>query len=63
MLNEGLWLAIRATEILFAWSLGIQTLEYLRMRHAMTDDALWSWRLQRLRAELKHCDRIQALQS
>lgn len=47
MLNEGLWLAIRATEILFAWSLGIQTLEYLRMRHAMTDDALWSWRLQR----------------
>ena len=47
MLNEGLWLAIRATEILFAWSLGIQTLEYLRMRHATANDALWSWRLQR----------------
>jgi hypothetical protein len=47
MLNEGLWLAIRATEILFAWSLGIQTLEYLRMRHATADEALWSWRLQR----------------
>lgn len=42
-----LLLAIRATEVLFACSLGIQTLEYLRMGLVTADDALWSWRVQR----------------
>lgn len=42
-----LWWAIRATEILFAWSLSIQTLEYLRMQKATAHDGLWSWQLQR----------------
>ena len=40
-------IAIRATEILFAWSLCIQTLEYLRMGKATAEDGLWSWSLQR----------------
>ena len=39
--------AIRATELLFALSLIIQTLEYLRMGKFTTDDAFWSWPLQR----------------
>ena len=40
-------MAIRATELVFAWSLAIQTLEYLRMGPYTADDAFWSWRLQR----------------
>jgi hypothetical protein len=40
-------IAIRATEILFAWSLLIQTLEYLRMGKATRNEGLWSWSLQR----------------
>jgi len=39
--------AIRATELVFAWSLTIQTLEYLRMGKYTADDAFWSWQLQR----------------
>lgn len=39
--------AMRATEILFAWSLGLQTLEYLRMGPATADTQFWSWQLQR----------------
>ena len=39
--------AIRATELLFALSLVIQTLEYLRMGKFTADDAFWSWPLQR----------------
>ena len=39
--------AIRATELVFAWSLTIQTLEYLRMRPFTADDGFWSWQLQR----------------
>ena len=39
--------AIRATEIVFAWSLAIQTLEYLRMGQYTANDAFWSWQLQR----------------
>jgi len=39
--------AIRATELVFAWSLIIQTLEYLRMGQYTADDAFWSWQLQR----------------
>ena len=39
--------AIRATELLFALSLIIQTLEYLRMGKHTADDAFWSWPLQR----------------
>ena len=39
--------AVRATELLLAWSLAIQTLEYLRMGRHTADDAFWSWRLQR----------------
>jgi len=44
---SAMWIAIRTTEIVFAWSLSIQTLEYLRMGKATADDALWSWALQR----------------
>ena len=40
-------MAIRATELVFAWSLTIQTLEYLRMSQYTADDAFWSWQLQR----------------
>ena len=40
-------MAIRATELVFAWSLTIQTLEYLRMNKYTADDAFWSWQLQR----------------
>ena len=41
------WVAIRATELVFAWSLLIQTLEYLRMGKYTADDAFWSWPVQR----------------
>ena len=40
-------MAIRATELVFAWSLTLQTLEYLRMGKYTADDAFWSWQLQR----------------
>ena len=40
-------MAIRATEIVFAWSLALQTLEYLRMGKYTADDAFWSWQFQR----------------
>jgi hypothetical protein len=40
-------MAIRATEFLLAWSLSIQTLEYLRIGKATADNGLWSWPLQR----------------
>ncbi len=39
--------AIRTLEWLFAWSVGIQTLEYWRMRGAMQGDGLWTWSIQR----------------
>jgi hypothetical protein len=42
-----LLMAIRATELVFALSLTIQTLEYLRMGKYTADDAFWSWQLQR----------------
>jgi hypothetical protein len=41
------WVAIRATELVFAWSLLIQTLEYLRMGKYTADDGFWSWPVQR----------------
>jgi hypothetical protein len=48
MMDAWMWWAIRGTEILFAWSLSIQTLEYLRMNQATAaEDGLWSWTLQR----------------
>ena len=47
LIDAPMLMAIRATEILFAWSLSIQTLEYLRMGAATADDNFWSWRLQR----------------
>ena len=40
-------LAVRCLELLFAWSAGIQTLEYWRMRPAMHGDGLWVWSIQR----------------
>ena len=40
-------LAIRAMELLFALSLGIQTLEYWRMRPATQGRGLWIWSIQR----------------
>jgi hypothetical protein len=40
-------MAIRATEWLFASSLAIQTLEYLRMGPATANDNFWSWQIQR----------------
>ena len=42
-----LLMAIRATEWVFAVSLTIQTLEYLRMGKYTANDAFWSWHLQR----------------
>ena len=39
--------AIRATEILFALSLALQTLEFVRMGKSTADDGFWSWPLQR----------------
>ena len=39
--------ALRLTECLFAWSLAIQTLEYLRMRAATSEQGLWAWSIQR----------------
>lgn len=47
LIDAPLLMAIRATEILFAWSLSIQTLEYLRMGPATADNNFWSWQLQR----------------
>jgi len=47
LIEAPMLMAIRATELLFAWSLMIQTLEYLRMGKYTADDAFWSWRLQR----------------
>jgi hypothetical protein len=40
-------MAIRVTELVFALSLTIQTLEYLRMGKYTANDAFWSWQLQR----------------
>lgn len=40
-------LAIRSLELLFALSIGIQTLEYWRLRPAMQADGLWVWSIQR----------------
>jgi hypothetical protein len=39
--------AIRATELLFALSLLIQTLEYLRLGKYTSETGFWSWQLQR----------------
>jgi hypothetical protein len=47
LVEAPLLMAIRATEWLFAWSLTIQTLEYLRMGKYTATDAFWSWQLQR----------------
>lgn len=40
-------MAIRALELLFAWCIGIQTLEYWRLRPAMQGAGLWVWFIQR----------------
>jgi len=47
MMDAPTLVAIRATELLFAWSLIIQTLEYLRMGQYTANDGFWSWQLQR----------------
>jgi hypothetical protein len=47
LLDAPMLMAIRATELVFAWSLVIQTLEYLRMGKYTANDAFWSWQLQR----------------
>ena len=47
LIDTPMVLAIRALEVLFAWSLAIQTLEFLRMGPATASDGLWSWTLQR----------------
>lgn len=39
--------ALRLTEGLLGWSLGIQTLEYLRLRPATSPQGLWAWPVQR----------------
>jgi hypothetical protein len=46
-LEAPMLIAIRATELLFALNLVIQTLEYLRMGQHTADEAFWSWPLQR----------------
>lgn len=45
--NLSLDSALRLTEALFGWSLGIQTLEYLRMRAATGPQGLWDWSILR----------------
>jgi len=47
LIDAPLVLAVRALEVLFALSLAIQTLEFLRMGKATSDAGLWSWSLQR----------------
>ena len=47
LVDAPLLVAIRSTELIFAWSLIIQTLEYLRMGKYTVHDAFWSWQLQR----------------
>ena len=47
LVDAPMLMAIRATELVFAWSLTIQTLEYLRMGKYTANDAFWSWQLQR----------------
>ncbi len=47
LMEAPMLMAIRATELVFAWSLTIQTLEYLRMGKYTANDAFWSWQLQR----------------
>ncbi len=47
LIDAPMLMAIRATEWLFAWSLAIQTLEYLRMGLATADHNFWSWQIQR----------------
>ncbi len=42
LLDAPMLMAIRATELVFAWSLTIQTLEYLRMGKYTANDAFWS---------------------
>ena len=39
--------AARALEVLLALSMLLQTLEYLRMRQALTVQGLWAWPVQR----------------
>jgi hypothetical protein len=46
-LEAPMLVAIRATELVFALSLTLQTLEYLRMGKYTANDAFWSWQLQR----------------
>lgn len=45
--GAGLIIAVRALEILLAWSVGLQTLEYLRMGEAASERGLWAWSVQR----------------
>jgi len=47
LMEAPMLMAIRATELVFAWSLTLQTLEYLRMGKYTANDAFWSWQLQR----------------
>lgn len=50
--------AVRSLELLFAFSAGIQTLEFWRMRHAMYGDGLWVWSIQRQdipTSWIRHC--------
>ena len=47
LIDAPMLMAIRATEWLFAWSLAIQTFEYLRMGPATANDNFWSWQIQR----------------
>ena len=48
MLSElPLWMALRLTECLFGWSLGIQTVEYLFMKQVTGPQGLWAWSVQR----------------
>ena len=40
-------LALRWMECLLAWSMLLQTMEYLRMQKALSIDGLWAWQIQR----------------
>ncbi len=47
LIDAPLVLAVRTLEVLFALSLAIQTLEFLRMGAATSEAGLWSWSVQR----------------
>jgi hypothetical protein len=46
LIEHTAWLAFRGVEVLLAWSLGVQTIEFLRMSHALVPPGVWVWSVQ-----------------